>query len=299
MSDYYKQRIKKNSEDTRVTLEKYKKLENLINMQKMKTPNDIRYSISVAVLDKVTKLTKEILDDEKKMMIMLGNLRYIFETLVVSRLLLEEKDYAFKVYFSIQTTQINKLDKIVTRIEKEIQLLNNLIMEEEQYSNDPDNMLTNIEKLDKKLKKEITIFMEDVENHGYSFHKHLVETQILSTYKNKLDEYKSKNLKRAKDLANSQSFNKFFQTNGQSSKVFKLLADGRSWKAKADKVGLTDEYEIVYEMTSSLMHFNSYSLFTSDQLDEGEVFLIYRMLNQYLDHIYYNLVKFCDFILID
>lgn len=295
MSDYYNQRIEKNSEDIRITLEKYKQLEKSINMKKMLIPSDIRYSISVAVLSKVTKLTKEILDDGKKMMIMLGNLRYIFETLVVSRLLLEEKEYAFKVYFSIQTAQINKLDKIVERIKKEMQLLNAAILEEEQALNDPDSMLTNIERLDRKFKKEITIFMEDVEIHGYSFHKHLVEEQILSTYQNKLDEFKSINSKRAKDLAGSPTFNKFFQSNGQSSKVFKLLADPRSLKVKADKVGLTNEYEIMYEMTSSLMHFNSYSLFTSDQLDEGEVFLIYRMLNQYLEHIYCNLAEFCEF----
>lgn len=107
-----------------------------------------------------------------------------------------------------------------------------------------------------------------------------------------MDEFKSINSKRAKDLAGPPTFNKFFQSNGQSSKVFKLLADSRSLKAKADKVGLTNEYEIMYQMTSSLMHFNFYSLFTSDQLDEGEVFFIYRMLNQYLEHIYYNLAEF-------
>lgn len=130
--------------------------------EKMLIPSDIRYSISVAVLSKVTKLTKEILDDGKKMMIMLGNLRYIFETLVVSRLFLEEKEYAFKVYFSIQTAQINKLDKIVKRIKKEMQLLTAAILEEGQALNDPDSMLMNIERLDRKFKKEITVFMECV-----------------------------------------------------------------------------------------------------------------------------------------
>ena len=85
----------------------------------------------------------------------------------------------------------------------------------------------------------------------------------------------------------------------QHTQVFKLLKDDRSWEEKAKLVELDKEYNLNYEMTSSLLHFTSYSLSTSNVAKEDEIKYNYMLINQYIKQITTNISAFSKVMIYD
>lgn len=151
-------------------------------------------------------------------------------------------------------------------------------------------------KVFQKYKKEVlshlNIYFDQLEEFGFEWLIVNLEQDILKAYNEKLEEFKNLTLKKAKQLAKEEWFKEYFDVKSQHTKAFKCLSDVRTWREKATSVNLEEEYDLNYELTSSLLHFTSYSLFTSNQIDDDEIAYNYMLLNQYISQIINNISNF-------
>lgn len=114
-----------------------------------------------------------------------------------------------------------------------------------------------------------------------------------------MEEFEKLKSDKAKYLSKEDWFKAYFDVKGQSTKVFKDLADTRSWKEKAKIVGLEKEYSINYERSSSLLHFTAYSIITSSTISQEEIDYNYILINQYIKKISENISAFTKAIILD
>ncbi|MCM3252448.1 hypothetical protein [Priestia aryabhattai] len=282
----------------------------------------IKYEVYKNLVNTVHNLVSTTLNSNDNLISLVSTLRYTLESLIVTKLCILEPTYIYKIYFQTALIHKTRLDSMISRIKKEIKLLEKLDAEETRLTtnswknllekiNNSKNILgddkefsggriyeasyelneKNILEMDNKASEHITLFFEDVENNGFNFQKYLIENQLLPRYREELRKTEEKIQNTADNLATSEYMKRFFDFNGEPKKVWKALEDRnqrggyRTWNEKATTVGLGDEYEAIYELTSKLLHCVSYSIFTSKFLAEEEVLLIYRQLFQYIKKI--------------
>lgn len=125
-----------------------------------------------------------------------------------------------------------------------------------------DDMQEASDLIDKKLALNFTIYSDEIEQNGYNFQAHLIETQALP---------------RALDYAerNRDSLAKFDERWGVTIKELKLKE--WNWKARAAYVDMTSEYNFIYSYTSRLLHATPASLSTNQKsLEDNEVLMFLR-----------------------
>lgn len=261
----------------------------------------IKYEISNEIIYKLQHITNELGRNENDLHKHASTLRFTLETLINTKLLVDENDYFLKLYFSIYIQQVNKTEAMVLRIKDEIEILKKYSKFYEttveklkiDYADNPEKFAKEDERYFQSIKKvtkeHINIFFSQLDELGFDMLIYGLENDILNQYTQKLEEHEKLKLNKAKELAKEEWFKQYINVNKQSSKVFKSLIDKRSWSAKAKAVGLEKEYSINYESTSSLLHFTSYSLFTSNKIKDVEIEYNYMILNQYIKQICDNL----------
>jgi len=272
---------------------------------------EIKHHISTAIIEKLLKVFEELEKNEKDLHKQVSTLRYTLETLIITRLLIKEADYFLKMYYSLYEHQENKRNIMIKRVENELALLREYAMKyshekknnKQLYSKDPQTMNDENERVfqfyKKQIQEHINIYFDHLEELGFESSLYLLENEILKQYQNELTEFKQVKINRAKHLSKQEWFKKYFDVKKQHSKVFKSLKDVRSWEEKAELVKLSNEYKLNYERTSSLLHFNSYSLFTSNEINQDEIDYNYQILNQYVSHIVKNINAFSRVMLYD
>ena len=252
-----------------------------------------------------------MLKNEKDLHKHVSTLRYALETLIITKILIKEPDYFLKMYYSLYKHQENKIKQMITRIENELKILKkysesyNLESEKNKQKNSSDikKLMDEDEKIFQQYKKlvqgNINIFFDQLEEFGFEGLIPSLEEQTLKLYKDKLNEFENLTLNKAKHLSKEKWFNEYFDVKGQHTKVFKYLKDVRSWREKAETVDLQHEYELNYEVTSSLLHFTSYSLFTSNEISDDEINYNNMILNQYISQITTNISAFSKVMIYD
>lgn len=215
------------------------------------------------------------------------------------------------MYYSLYKHQENKIKQMIARIENELNILKKysesysleIEKNKQKNSSDIEKLMDEDEKIfqqyKKSLKDNINIFFDQLEEFGFEGLIPSLEKQTLKLYKDKLHEFENLTLNKAKHLSKEKWFNEYFDVKGQHTKVFKCLTDVRSWKEKADVVDLKNEYELNYEVTSSLLHFTSYSLFTSNEISDDEINYNNMILNQYISQITTNISAFSKVMIYD
>lgn len=78
-------------------LKKYKKI--LVTSSE----TQIKYHISTVIIEKLLKIIDELSNNTKDLHKHVSTLRYTLETLIITKLLIEERDYFLKMYFSLYT----------------------------------------------------------------------------------------------------------------------------------------------------------------------------------------------------
>ena len=266
---------------------------------------NINKDITIKLINKLTSLFEKSQFEDGDLVRNISSLRYAFEALVQTRLLLKEPKYPYQLYLAIHKVQEKQIENAISRLEKEISLYEDLEKEDsakgielgmkfaEQYSlsNDADvksfgnELYKQMEQIDNSLKSHITVWSENIETNGYGFHASILKNKILPQYQKEKEELNKLSVKREKEMANDGYFNLFFETNGQSTKVFKVVNDNRSWSQKASDAGLQDEYNFIYSYTSALIHCTSYSFMTANNLSDDETDMIYKLAEQYINKI--------------
>lgn len=275
----------------------------------------IQYDLSITLVDKLIHIIDELLNTKNDLHKLASTTRYILETLIITKLLLKEENYFVKIYFTIYNQQENKVNLIIQRLKYEIEILKKYAEEysvqttqnRSKYStqsNDDEQRLQATKKimeenekifqqLRKEALKDITIFMNQLNNYGFDALSIMLEKDTLQEYENKLKEIQSLKSEKAKQLSKEQWFKSYFGTSVQHTQIFqKMLKDTRSWQEKAEAVGLKEEYKLNYEMTSAFLHFTSYSLLTPNIASQDEIDYMYRLINQYIEQITTNISIF-------
>lgn len=263
----------------------------------------IKYHISKEVTNKLLLIIDE-LNKNKDLHKYVSTLRYTLETLIVTELLVNENLYFIKMYYAIYIQQENKIKQMINRIKYELELLKKYSIEynleieklKSKYSKIDIEYINEDEKIFQAFKtlvldKNINSFFTEQELEDYGFEgliAHLEQT-VLPIHIKKLEENELLTSNKAKQLSKEKWFKDYFGQRVQHTQVFKLLIDDRSWAKKAEDTKLAHEYNLNYDMTSSLLHFTSYSLFTSNEINTDEMNYNNEIINQYINQIVKNI----------
>ena len=268
-----------------------------------------KHQLIVSVLQKVILIQENINVNNGELIPLNAYLRYVLETLIQTELLIKEPEYKFKLFYSVYNHQVSKSIKFLERLNKEIKLmkeyekvdnglLKSIVIKGIEEGKDPKEVKQlhkeKVEELDDKSDLEFTIFTGDYKNNGYSFSAYLMETQLVPKYKARINQVEKLRTDKAKELVVDSRLTKHFDFKRQHTKVFKLLSDDRSWKIKAETVSLEDEYNLVYDITSSILHSTSYSLITNSQPVGDEIGLAKELIYKYSKKILQNCIKLSD-----
>jgi hypothetical protein len=280
-----------NSLDELVKVEE--KFANSINEKKLllfSLENNEVYQISLSIVEKLISTQKLISSNNLSLIENYASLRYILETLIQTELLLIEPKYTYILFYSIHHHQIDKTNRFIERIKKEILIMEKYELEDRKTITILLDGREKAEKeLDDKADLEYTMFCGNFKYWGYGYTKSLLETKILPEYQKRLKLLEDGKTDIAKKLLKNTTVVGLFQFNNQHTKVFTELKDTRSWKEKAKTVQLDSEYELVYELSSAVLHSTSYSYFTSKEIDENEIEMIKKLCFQYSKKIMLNL----------
>ncbi|OCL89406.1 hypothetical protein [Arcobacter porcinus] len=80
------------------------------------------------MIDKLSQIINELASSNNDLHKHVSTLRYILETLIVSKLLIQEENYFAKIYFSIYKQQENKINQIIKRLKNEIKICKERIL---------------------------------------------------------------------------------------------------------------------------------------------------------------------------
>lgn len=250
----------------------------------------IKCIVSSNILLKTREITKKMLDShtDEDLLIANSSIRFILETLIVTKLMDKEDNYAEKIYYSLFNENKMKVKKVISRAELELKLLQEFDEQCKEELKDIDDFEKQSEVEEayyKKFKDSITVFGDGIESTGFSFHQYLIKDQVLSKCEKDLEELNNEIIEILKkenvDIEDQSCIDDFFES--------KL--DKRNWKRKAIATDLLDEYTFIYDYTSSLMHATSFSFLTPHSLSQSEISLIFTLYDQYLVRIIHNIKK--------
>ncbi|MFH6957245.1 hypothetical protein ACHRV1_07545 [Flavobacterium aquidurense] len=265
--------------------------------------------ISIKILNKMISVQEKLILQPDNLLLSYSSLRYVFETLIHTRLMLLESNYVYKIFYFVYVHQVEKTERLIVRIKKEIELIEKYVKLEEEglkkistlnKTRDEDQIKKILKEIkdqenifDEEAGKEITMFFGDYKFNGFPYQKIIMEKN-LEAFKNKLEELKSLKTNKAKEILNDSRINQYFNFSNQHSKVFTELKESRSWEEKAKIAGLKDEYKQMYELSSAILHSTSYSLMTSVDADEGEKQFSKDLITRYSKDILNKIKKMLD-----
>ncbi len=259
----------------------------------------ISQSLTIKYIDAFERCLDEIYGNTTSTITLVVNLRFLFETCVNTRLLNQEDSYKYKVYYAIYRSQLTKSESLIRYIQVDLTRLDKLELEEEKLQSNisnPDEIkenLANIEKLYDGIDEEISLFLDALSFNGIGFQRHHIQKYLAQT-EARHNEIANEWEETKKTLMKGKDFNSYFDCKNQLSKVEKELRDSRNWKEKSAAVELNELYSFIYNYTSSLIHSNSYSIITSNQLDSNETTMIRSLSNRLASDILKNLKSFAS-----
>lgn len=296
--------------DEKEKLSILKKFDQLNEFSSTFRKESITYTISNSIIETLKSSFDDVFNCNANIYQRAHSLRYLFEALISTSLLVKEENYKEKLFYFYYLQQIEKLEILIKKAEREIQQLEDLEIKlksiQEKYlpkiiasnvdSQSRQNLMDEMDKkedqLYDKLERLPTLFTKEAKSNGAGFQAHLVRDQNLNIYQKSLINMNEEFNDIVNKLSKNQEFNKRFNINGQASKVKKVLKDSRTWVKKAKDVELIEEYRFVYNYTSSILHFTSYSFFTRNDVPSDESNVINRLALKYISGILSNLDSF-------
>jgi hypothetical protein len=270
--------------------------------------NNEIYQLSLSIVEKIISIQKLILKENSSLIENYSSLRYILETLIQTELLISEPEYTYKLFYSIHNHQIDKTNKFIERIKKEILIMEKYELEDRQNT----DIITNgidknedieitkknhqdaIKKLDDKADLEYTMFCGNFKWLGYGYTQYQLKNEVLPEYQARLELFEKGKIEIAKKIVKKKNISKLFDFNRQHTKVFKQLKDIRTWKEKAELTQLENEYNLVYDISSALLHSTSYSYTTSNEINVNETSMIKNLCFKYSKKIMINLNSYTN-----
>jgi|GEM_PF-2196864 hypothetical protein len=263
---------------------------NLIELKsKLNLSNNIECLVCMNIVNKIKKLSEDYITGESILLYRASTVRYILEALISLKLILNDKNNAYTLYYLGKIELYEKCERIIEKIKTEITILKRLeekenclidkIETEKSNYNEYINKIKEIEKIiDKEIDDEISLYAKDAKINGCGFQIALVEENALPYYQNVQQKIMdSINLFKTDELFNSR-----YKFDSDIKELKKNISSNINWREKAKRVGLEREYTHIYDYTSSLMHFTPYSIMTETNLLETEETMLSNYMYQYL-----------------
>ncbi len=219
--------------------------------------------------------------------------RYMFELVVWLKHI--ELDDRFALYFTkrVYEGQIEHYERLTNLYKREIEFYRSLAYEERKLHKETIDVLSQnlsdpkklgeaiaaetqriVDLLDARLSKELILMSDDIAENGYSSQAHLIETRTLP----EIDRQAGLNRESLRSfeimwetqisVIHSYFEKKEFNKNGEI--IWK-------WNKRAERVGMTNDYDFIYSYTSRLLHANPVSVSTNQQtLTDDELLIFWR-----------------------
>lgn len=265
------------------------------------------------IIDSVKGAVYYSLNDVNTVLQKAISLRYLLETLITTSLLVKEPEYKYIMYIAFYKKQIDIQKNIIKALENESQKLldwdqKKYIERRKYYEKNKEEIKSSeiekatIDSFHKFLNTEFTIVADFSKLQQWDFYglHYCIDNEIIPVYQKGICDLEKKQNDILKELVKNERFNSLFlDINGQVSKVKKIAKDNkgnngspRSWAAKADEVGLKEEYDFIYSYTSDLSHFAAFSLYSSNTTSTEEEEMMLKRINIYLAKMIENLKIF-------
>lgn len=276
-----------------------------INELRAQLPSICKDKIKRHLIEEITSTLNNtaptIYDTQAPMVARVASLRFVFEMLINVRLLCQENDFTEKLYYSVAQQQLSKVERQLQKLYHDMAILELYIEKEKELheqikpgitKEEAKKILSQENTLYEQLDKELSLHLAQASWSGAKLQLELLRDKVVPLYQGRIDQFTKRINTIAKRLARDAEFSKKFDVRGQPTRVFKVLKDPRSWSKKAEDSGVSEEYEFIYDYTSSFLHCTSYSIFTPNEVNDVEDVLLSNFGNKYLNHIVEGLKAF-------
>lgn len=203
--------------------------------------------------------------------------RYLFELSIWLKLFEKDERYGLVYYSQLIETQKSYYQSTLRQLHREVELLREFERREDEKQEEllakagsPEDRAKIIRSvgvsIDTEAARKFSIYSEQAKHNGYGFQAYLVEHKATPPAETALHEieneritFDSKILPRISDLA--------LDKNGKKKRW--------KWNEKAREVGLQDEYDYIYALSSKLLHATPASITTNQKNLEPEEILIF------------------------
>jgi hypothetical protein len=149
------------------------------------------------------------------------------------------------------------------------------------------------ESIDRDSDYESVVFWGDYKSNGYDFTAHLIESKVKPEYEERLIEMNKKLDSVTTKLFKNEKIKSLFDFKSEKD-VFEKLTKWDKWSVKAKNANLETDYDLIYDLSSSILHATAYSLFTSNELDESDDELIHSMTTRYVRNVIKGIEDYLD-----
>lgn len=201
--------------------------------------------------------------------------RNLFENLVWLRLFGLGSEWGLRFYGRLLQDEIEDLQGLQSKIEAEAILFNELAKEDTKLHeamleslkttpNPSDDLLATAQEkhsqaaseLDARARRTFAIYAAAATLNGYSYQAYLLEN-------NEKERLKAK-------MADIEARLKDFQNEVADEKLEKKYRAKFNWRNEAERVGMGEQYDYLYRLTSRLLHSSPMNIVTEKQLNEAE-----------------------------
>ncbi len=187
--------------------------------------------------------------------------RYLFEMHVWLRLIKEDEDHIFCFIEDHIQSQLKFYKSLLKRTRKEIEILIEIDETDET---------------DEYAARKFLIYFEQAKFNGYGYQAHLVEKKVIPKYEGYIQDIEKE----------QKSFKGEYFTSAHETKCRGI----NTWKNKAIKAGLGEDYDFIYDYSSLLLHARPNSVITRQKnLEEPEILM-------FIKYFYVSLLDILDII---
>lgn len=206
---------------------------------------------------------------------LLASARNLFENLVWLKLFLLDPSWGVFFYGQLLKNQREDLQRMINKLNAEAALFLSLDEEDSAIIDKVFHDLGEVDEpspkymtertaelnrhkdeLDRRARRAFALYAAAAAFNGYSYQAHLLNTKQIPHWQQQLDLVCSKIDDLRLELADQAKFDRYL--------------GNWNWRGEADRVGMVDQYDFLYRLTSRLLHATPMNIVTEKGLLEGE-----------------------------
>lgn len=232
----------------------------------------------IGTLEKLTVLLPH--DRTPTTLELLSATRNLFENLIWLKLFEENKEWGLRFYAQFLEENRKDLEELTAKIGDEIVLFKNADRDDSKIT---DSMIASVanasddieqiasiqsnhqqlhDELDQRVRRSFSLYAAAAKFNGYSYQIHLLESKELPRHLERLGELEERV--------------EAFKTLVDDDELFLRYSKRTNWRDMAKTVGMLDQYDYLYRLSSRLLHSGPMNILTEKQLSESEQMVLLK-----------------------